>query len=386
MTKRILPDWLAQVRDTIPGWIKKVKHNDGPGRYRFAIDAHEPYDLDSSSMIFIVRRTIGDEPDDKERDEWIEYILSHQREEDGLIIDEHLERHLGKDLGNPTEEELFDMRRWTTRNFLNAVVAMGGEPRYPLTHEEAFDSPVQMVDYMENLHWHSPWGAGSWAGAAIVFQHFNRLLGDDRADDIIRAGLDWLIRNQRPDNGAWHDGSYPPLYNQINGIFKVWIQLIPITDLPVQYPEQIIDLCIQGLKEDPKLKGTPDTCSIFDVALVLDTALRFTDHRSDEVAEICAGHLPLLAPMVQADGAFSYYPGRSLPLHGDIQLATPKPQSEAVGTALLCQAAAMLCNLCGLRNDLGWLPTTETIMLLPPKERGLYTKVPKFLEKSEEAC
>jgi hypothetical protein len=148
----------------------------------------------------------------------------------------------------------------------------------------------------------------------------------------------------------------------VNGIFKIWIQAIPAANFPVQYPEKVIDLCLRALREDSALVNTPDACSIFDVALVLDTALHFSDHRRDEVAELAAQALPRLEPLYRDDGAFSYGPDGSLASHGGLHLAPVKMQSDAPGTAITVNAISLLCNLCGLREELGWTPTTESRM------------------------
>ena len=54
-----LPRWLSDVKTTVPAWVDQVAHSEGPGRYRFAIDAYEPYDLDSSHMLHNVVFTVG---------------------------------------------------------------------------------------------------------------------------------------------------------------------------------------------------------------------------------------------------------------------------------------------------------------------------------------
>lgn len=358
-----LPAWLIQVKKTLPQWIARVRHPVGPGRFRFAVEAYEPYDLDSSHMLHnVIFSTAGAGqglPGNEERRQWIDYLRGLQRPEDGLLIDPGMERHIKSRGPSPTEEEIFNVRRWTSRNGLCTIIELGGKPQYPMRHAEAFSRPEEMVAYLEGLHWNSPWGAGSWAGAVILFQHFNRLTGDEKAEDIIRAAVKWLLKKQDPKTGAWSDGSDVPLHNLINGIFKVWIQVIPITDMPVQYPARVIDLCIKGMREDPALKDAPDACSIFDVALVLDIAMRFTDHRRSEVAELAAAALPRLADLVRPDGAFSYHPGHSLANHGGLELAPVKDQSDATGTALICNTIPLLCNLCGLREALGWTPLTE---------------------------
>ncbi len=358
-----LPGWLLDVRNTLPGWIDAVSHSDGWGRYRFAVDAYEPYDLDSSHLMHNVVFTTGGGtaglPDDAGRAAWCEYLRGMQRPEDGIMLDEGMERHILSEHAEPTAEEVFNVRRFTTRNGLTTLMDMGGKPAHPLAHQESFETPAEIVTYLEGLHWDNPWGAGSWAGAAVMFQHFNRLLGDEEADVIIAAAVDWLAQSQDPETGAWSDGACTSLHQLINGIFKVWIQVCAVANLPVQYPEQVIDLCIRGLREDPALTGTPDACSIFDVAFVLDVALSFTDHRRDEVAEIAVGFLPSFEPMVRADGAFSYGPDGSLKSHGGLHLAPVKMQSDLAGTAINCHAIAILSNLSGLREELGWVPVSE---------------------------
>jgi hypothetical protein len=368
-----LPDWLGRVREYLPGWIDRVTHDASRGQFRQAVEAREPYDIHTSNLMRTVIYTVRDDanlPNSAQRSGWVEYLLSHQRPEDGLMVDPAVERHIVMSGDAPPERQVFNIRHMLTRNVLGTVCFLGGKPRYRLSHEECFGTPAEIVARLERLNWRNPWGAGSWAGAAVLFQHYNRLLGDDRAEALVRAAVDWLARRQDPATGAWSDGSPGiSLHRLINGIFKVWIQLLPVTDLPVQYPERVIDLCVRGLHEDPVLGRNPDACSIFDVAFVLDVALRFSDHRRQEVAELARAHLPLLEPMARPDGGFSYGPD-PLVRHSNLDLSPQKDQSDAFGTALVCQAAALLANLAGLRGELGWTPPTERRMSLPSMRGG----------------
>lgn len=358
-----LPDWLLRIKKTLPQWIERVRHPAGPGKFRFALEAYEPCDLDSSALLHnAIYATAGREqkpPGAEERRQWIDYLAGLQRPEDGLLIDPGLERHIAGRAAAPTAQEIFNVRRWTSRNGLCVISQLGGRPRYPLSHAEACRAPAEMVAALEKLDWHNPWDAGSRAGALVLFQHFNHLTGDEKAEDIMRAAVAWLLEKQDPQTGAWSAGGAIPLHVLINGIFKVWIQVMPAAAMPVQYPAAVIDLCLKGLREDPALRDTPDACSIFDVALVLDIALRFSDHRRAEAAELAAAALPRLEAMARPDGAFSYHAGHSLANHGGLELAPVKDQSDAAGTALICNTIALLGNLCGWRAALGWTPLTE---------------------------
>jgi hypothetical protein len=245
------------------------------------------------------------------------------------------------------------------------VTELGGKPRYPIAHEEVFRTAQALISHIQSLDWSLPWAAGSRTGAVVLFQHFNRLLGDERSDDLIRAAVGWLVARQRPDSGAWSNGSSDvSLHQLINGIMKIWIQLLPITNLPVQYPERVIDLCIRGIRDDPFITRKLEACSVFDVALVLDIALRHTDHRREEVAQLARACLPRFEAMVAPDGAFSYYPGHSLDSHNGLLLGPIKNQSDAVGTSVHCHAIALLTNLAGLGDELTWTPLTEWRMQL----------------------
>jgi hypothetical protein len=306
---------------------------------------------------------------DADRQEWIEYLRQMQRPEDGLMIDPGMERHIITQQATPTAEEVANVRRWTTRNGLSVLVNLGGTPRYPLAHAEAFTRPEEMVAYLEGLPWPTPWGAGSWAGAVIFFQYLNQQMGDERAAEILQAGADWLAARQEPGRGGWSDGSKVAPHVYINGIFKVWIQLLAWADFPIQYPEAVLDTCIAAWRESAALTGVPDACSIFDVAFVADVALRFTDHRREEVAALAQAALPGFVPLLRPDGAFSYHPEGSLENHGGLHLAPVKEQSDITGTSILTQALALLANLGGLREELGWVPISERLPL-PGQEGG----------------
>lgn len=363
-----LPRWLMDLKRTLPEWIDRMSHPDGPGRYRFAVDAFAPYDLDSSHMFHNIVFTTGGGkrglPDTRQQKQWIEYLLDLQREEDGWMIDTGMERCLQCAGAQPTDAELLSLRRWTTRNGLLTVTEMGGKPRFRMAHAEMFRSPAKLIAHLDHLDWSLPWSAGSHAGAAILFQHFNRLLGDDDSEELIKAAVNWLIKKQDPATGSWSDGGDVSLHQRINGIMKIWNQVLPITDMPIQYPERVIDLCIRGIHEDPLIAEKIEACSVFDVALVLDTALRVTNHRREEIVELAHSFLPRFEVMLAPDGAFSYFPGRSLDSHSGLLLGPVKHQSDAVGTSMHCHAIALLANLGGFRNELRWIPLTEWRMNL----------------------
>jgi hypothetical protein len=365
-----LPEWLVEVRDNLPLWLESLRHDRDVPRYRWAQEAFEPYDVVSTYAAVQVHVTVVGMPAEGERRAWIDEILAYQRPEDGRLVDPKVERHIRWRDDRSRERMVFDVRRTFTRNGLMNVESLGGRPRYPIAGEEVYERPEDLIAHIERLDWSHPWGAGAHAGAVVLNHHFNMLAHTDaygssspeaeRCRAIVDAGVDWLAAAQRADSGTWGSPDAPP-HDQINGVFKVWAQLLGRTDLPVQFPEKLIDFSLAALTDDPRLSGTPDTCSIFDVGLVLDASLRHTDHRRDEAAEACAAALYRVRPMLRADGAFSYLPDWTVE-RGMVLLAPPRDQGDLGGTQLMAQGISMLANVAGLRAELGWTPTTEWSM------------------------
>lgn len=354
-----IPGYLYQLKETIPSWMKKLEHPGGIGRYRLALEAYLPYDTLASSMAHCVLNiTQAEHPylrDTEQAHTWADYLLSHQQE-DGHIVDEVQENLMlrGKDGEPPSEKMQLDHRRGQTRNIVYSAYRLGRRPRYPQRHKDVFRNTEDLVAWLEGLCWQNPWSAGSWASAALSFQFFNELLGDEDAAALIEVGRQWLMERQDPKTATWSDSSEIAPHILVNGIFKIWMG-IPFHRVPVQYCEPIIDLCIETLLHDPAVCERFDACSVFDVATVLDICLRHVDYRKDEVARLAAGYLPELECMVQGDGGMSYFPDGSR----EHKLVPGIRQSTLDGTALHCQALALLANLCGLREELGWVPCTE---------------------------
>lgn len=132
-SKSELPDWLLHVKESLPGWVDRLAHPAGPGRYRFSADAYEPYEIFSSNMMRAVMFTIGGGarglPTEEERLRWAEYLMGFQRPEDGLLVDPALERRLIGKNGPATAEEIYGIRHMLTRNCTNTAIMLGGRDR-----------------------------------------------------------------------------------------------------------------------------------------------------------------------------------------------------------------------------------------------------------------
>jgi hypothetical protein len=392
-----LPDYAEEAMETIPNWLEELEHSEGAGRYRAAVDAFEPYETYSTWMARRILQFVQEEGvSEEQRTDWIEYVRGHQRE-NGMFHDERLERRMLIDYEDDDHLEWMDEHGhdnshiyymqgrsiywidWTT-TAMGILDALGGEPKYPVPEElpeqarveddhdpwEAppekflYDDGEEMRAYLEGLDWTDPWGASQWTGRVISRHRLAESFYDRDVDAVIDAAVDWLTEKQDPETGAWFDGD-PPLHARINGIYKIWKGLLGSTDLPVQYPDSVVDLCIEALETDPRLTGIPDSLCIWDAGLVSNVALEVTDHRRDELTELAAEAMPKLEAMYRPDGAFSYTPYGSTGIFGPFKLSPAKNQSDIGGTGIVLSATAELATLCGLREEWGRHVPSESL-------------------------
>lgn len=112
----ILPPWVRRMKHSVPEWMARIAHPDGPWHSRIAKDAYEPNALDSSALAQGILFSCGGSAGISKADRlaWVDYLCEMQREEDGLLIDAAMERHIVAKHGMITDEDRFNVRRITT--------------------------------------------------------------------------------------------------------------------------------------------------------------------------------------------------------------------------------------------------------------------------------
>jgi len=350
-----IPEWIRGLKEELISFLEKVRHPGPYGRFRYAPEGcflpHEPI---SSCYAFGILKTINayDSLEEEKKREWAEYLRSFQDPETGDFWSE--------EIGNlcvPEEYGLdsrYLMRRMLTRNISSTLNKMGFSPSYPMRYPEVepFTDKDKLVAHLDSFPWDTnPWGAGSHAAttALMLFERFKR--GEEEFHLPLRWTTEYMLEKQDPETGLWGAPSRP-LYQRINGAFKVLTRLINTFGMLPRYPERIIDSVFKHY-EDPSYEMTG--CNEFDNIWLFAAALRATDHRKQEIQELVLGRLPLIEPFRKPDGGFSFFEDECITNNAQARLVDrPRPQGDMVGTGTFVACLRSAFEVLGWNEQLGW--------------------------------
>lgn len=231
-----------------------------------------------------------------------------------------------------------------TKQALATLAEVDARPRHPYTGFP--QTRDELKAWLQAQPWETPWAAGGRSAAITVFTvtQAPKLLGREKASDLVQELRGFFGELADPASGAYFRGPTPPRGQIINGAMKVLTALDWLGE-PVHHPERLIDTCLQEL---PSSEG----CHLVDWIYVLYRSLKYTDHRRGQAAGECLRALEMIREHHLPDGGFSYYLGRSQTNYYGVEIAKGSNESDIHGTCLLVWALAMLLQLVG--HDAGW--------------------------------
>ncbi|RKY77438.1 hypothetical protein DRQ12_08240 [candidate division KSB1 bacterium] len=350
-----IPIWIKGLKNDLLSFLENVRCAGPYGRFRYAVEGCLlPHDPISSVYAFGILKTINtyDALEEKKKQQWADYLRSFQDQETGEFWSE--------EIGGlcRSEEHGLDpkylMKRMLTRNISNTLQQMGFAPQYPLRYPEVepFTDKEKLIAHLDSFPWDkNPWGAGSHAGTTVLML-FNRLMrGEEEFRQPLRWAIEYVLEKQDPETGLWGAPTCP-LYERINGAFKVIARLIGTLGIVPRYPERIIDNVFKHY-EDPSYQMTG--CNEFDNIWVFAAALRATDYRKTEIQELVLSRLPFIESFKKQDGGFSFFKEKCITTNAQAQLVDrPRSQSDMVGTATFVSCLRSTFEILGWNGQLGW--------------------------------
>lgn len=156
-----------------------------------------------------------------------------------------------------------------------------------------------IVAALEALPWHSEgWGAGAWVDAWATAAHWNlgqgAAAGSQAAEPgALEALFGWLLTRANPAFGTWGEPTSGQAALQvINGYYRLTRGSFAQFDVPVPYPERLIDAVLKH-GADPRYfaDGRQNACNVLDVAHPLWLAGRQSPHRASDVQAWARGQL-----------------------------------------------------------------------------------------------
>ncbi|OQY44980.1 MAG: hypothetical protein B6242_11535 [Anaerolineaceae bacterium 4572_78] len=232
-----------------------------------------------------------------------------------------------------------------TKQAIATLAEVGEYATYPY---RGFPSTVNGVkNYLQNLDWTKPWGAGGRSSALVVFiiNESPKFLPQTEVQNLLDVCHQFFESMADAQTGAYFKGTSPAYGQLINGAMKI-LTALDWLDEPIHYPETLIDTCLQQL---PSSSG----CHLVDYIYVLYRCLQQTKYHHADVAQLCLKILDMIKKHYNPDGGFSYYIGQSQKGYYNINISHGLPESDIHGTILLTWAVILILEILEA-NTFGW--------------------------------
>ncbi len=356
----IFPDWVHESKQKMSPWLASLMEPEvGYGRFRHASTCMVGANLASSSYAVHLHLYLNMLPlSDSQKTQWAQWFSAMQDADTGQFIDPELERCL------PSAEQngrsaLWNHRRYTTKMAQSGMLLLGHVPRYSFADEQLGFDPNQetIEDHLQTFDWDdNPWGGGSSAAASLAMLDFQARQGQHEWVPIIGRGIAWLEKHQDPETGLW--GSSDCHHRlRVNAALKVVTRLYSTFRRPLLYPDKVIDSVLENWNDkdyfqpdNPQLNACDEMNSLVIAAI----ALRFTDHRRDEIVAGALQRIEWFRIFRRSDGVFSLTPTGSIGNLNGIPMTHGEDQGDIHGVILVCNALALIADIVGETEELGW--------------------------------
>ncbi len=222
---------------------------------------------DAANILYTINRFPRDL---EERTQWVKALQSFQDAQTGLFHEStHTPYH-------------------TTAHCIASLELFDAAPLHPLTEMHQHLPKGKLEAFLDGLDWvKNPWG-DSHKGAGL---YASMVLTGEGNGAWYQRYFQWLWDNADPEIGFWKQGAAQQadsarLFEFMAGGFHYLFNL-EYANMPLRYPEKVIDCCLEMYDTDNILPYMGKQCSFIDIDWVfcLTRASRQTPHRHEEVKE-----------------------------------------------------------------------------------------------------
>jgi hypothetical protein len=347
--------------EEIKKWAGRVRPDNGKaGRFKWAVrstrDANAAgtkYILGALENIGIYEGIITGE-DKKAGIEWINSMhLGNERYRDPAICD-RAPPGWSENKPWPSSDMEVIINQYAQGVIRSYSKKVFPNPPPPTGWPQPDDPTEKMVDWIKSRRLdQDPWGAGSHAMRAAVWMLQWYSKGRIPADPLLEV-IEYFYEKQDPETGLWGSKDRP-LFERINGTFKLFILLQYALDLPLSHAEKIIDNTI-GEFYRPDYDSTAGGCDEFDNWYVIALAERKTDgYRAEEIKKLSAYRITRVLDLYQkSDGGLSYYTDRCAQSWGECDMAPPVSQGDAVALGTYASGINICIDILGIKENTSW--------------------------------
>lgn len=351
-------DWLFDLKPNVLQFLQEMSSIQKTGYYRYSYSGdlyneNTHWNVGSSVFALKIYYTLGVE-DNEDIEAAANYIKTFQHENgwiyDNLIFRKSFLRNI-----------LVSMKYRNFSNFLNKQYIQA-ETRQCYSALMLFNKlpgttkvPVPTIEkdidnYLSVLNWHQPWAAGSHFSHLMFFLMLACKTGRIERnvfDYLTEYAIKWVNRLQHPEDGCWYSGN-PDWRIKVNGAMKILTGLIAIEKVCFDYPEKLIDLCLEAENDE-------SACDNFNIILVLNYADKLLSraYRQSDIEKFALRRLSIYNKYYHDDKkGFSFYMRKANNNYYGAKISQGLDEPDIHGTVLFLWGISIIVQLLGMKREL----------------------------------
>lgn len=340
ISKEELIDALLQIKADVIKWL--VLHQVPSQPFGHFVTANHSFvsdELDAATAGIELWVMLGLPLSEEQRIEAIQHLRSYQNPLTGLVIDPTWRgRQLYENLETLEKGDTF-----FTMTTCEALKALESEFTFPIKYLADL-APADLIAKTDPaISALNPFAIGDYA--ALIFENIH--LGVAGAAEQRKALFNFIQQEQDQLTGLWPRGQVTfPYTPAINRAFHFLRSTWNMMDFPYSFADRMIDSCLVAA-DDPNYYGWEqgEACNDLDLAFLLYSAAQWTEHRSTDVKNWAASHLPAILRTQKPDGGFSYKHMNAMVKHNMISMSPGLPEGDIWGTLMYMGTIRMMAEL-----------------------------------------
>jgi hypothetical protein len=352
-------DWVFEIKNKLPHFLNSMKGKNNKGFYRYSYSGDilgEKFRWGLGNSVFALKiyYSICQNPDNLSD---IEKYIQKFQHKNGEYFDPFV-RWISlpfrayfaiKELDYNRFDHKFT-RRGETRQAISALKLFNFKPKYIFNDFPQTQTNIQ--DYIENLNWKSPWGAGAHFSALMFFLSVTDLPGKN---ELIEFTINTIKKYQR-DDGCWYTGK-PSIQQKINGAMKVISGLKAAASMAGYNNGKVEFNKVNALIDTALLASNEEhACDNFNLVYVLRYAneLAKSNYKYNEIEDFMQKRLDIYKQFYfQEFGAFSFYKNKANSNYYGAIISKGRNEPDIHGTVMFIWGLSVIASFWNINNLIG---------------------------------
>lgn len=354
-------DWIFKLKSQVPNFLKKMESHTRDGYYKYSLTGDfydEKLKWNIGSSVFALKIFYTLNINDSEKIEKASRYIKSFEKSNAMIYDDYIYRKTflrnffssikHKNFSNIDNHEY---KIAESRQSYSSLLLFNKLPKN-IKNIKIPKNENEIDIYLRKLNWNQPWGAGSHFSHLMFFLNLKYITKNIHVSEYeknLNYSINWINKFQNNLDGTWYSGSTSNRF-KINGAMKIITGLNISDKLSINYPEKIIDLCLNSINDE-------SACDNFNIIYVLKYCSQILErtYRQSEIEDFAIKRLKIYRRHYHEKiGGFSFFENKANTNYYNFRISKGINEPDIHGTVLFLWGISIIGQILNINSKLNF--------------------------------